>query len=119
MAFKLRGRVGDSPQCGAGLFVEAGVGGATSSGVGEEVTRIAGSARVVGSMRAGMPPQDACREALEHLVRLRGGATRGEQVGFLALSAAGEVGAFALQPGFTYAVTDGAGKTSVLPAQHL
>jgi N4-(beta-N-acetylglucosaminyl)-L-asparaginase len=72
MAFKLRGRVGDSPQCGAGLFVEPGVGAATSSGVGEEVTRIAGSARVVASMRSGMAPQDACREAIGHLVRLRG-----------------------------------------------
>jgi N4-(beta-N-acetylglucosaminyl)-L-asparaginase len=70
-------------------------------------------------MRAGMSPADACREALQHLVRLRGDAIRGEQVGFLALSAAGEVGAFALLPGFTYAVTDGAGKTSVLPADHL
>jgi len=119
MAFKLRGRVGDSPQCGAGLFVEAGVGAATSTGVGEEVTRICGTARVVASMRAGMSPTEACREALQHLIRLRGDALRGEQVGFLALSPAGEVGALALLPGFTYAVTDGSGKTSVLPADHL
>lgn len=119
MAFKLRGRVGDSPQCGAGLFVEAGVGAATSTGVGEEVTRIAGSARVVASMRQGRSPQDACEEAVRHLVRVRGDATRGEQVGFLALSAGGVVGAFALLPGFTYAVTDGAGGTRVLPAPHL
>jgi N4-(beta-N-acetylglucosaminyl)-L-asparaginase len=119
MAFKLRGRVGDSPQCGAGLFVEAGVGAATSTGVGEEVTRIAGSARVVASMREGRSPQDACEEAVRHLTRVRGTATRGEQVGFLALSAAGVVGAFALQSGFTYAVTDEAGETRVLPALHL
>lgn len=119
MAFKLRGRVGDSPQCGAGLYVEAGVGAATSTGVGEEVTRIVGTARVVASMRAGMSPAEACREAVQHLVRLRGDALRGEQVGFLALSTAGEVGAFALLPGFTYAATDGAGKTTVLPADHL
>ena len=119
MAFKLRGRVGDSPQCGAGLFVEAGVGAATSSGVGEEVTRIAGSARVVASMRAGMSPQEACEEGIRHLLRLRGQALHGEQVGLLALSAAGEVGAFALQPGFTFAVTDSLGQTRVLPAPHL
>jgi N4-(beta-N-acetylglucosaminyl)-L-asparaginase len=119
MAFKLRGRVGDSPQCGAGLFVEAGVGAATSTGVGEEVTRIAGTARVVASMRAGMSPAKACSEALRHLIRVRGKALQGEQVGFLALSADGEVGAFALLPGFTYAVTDEAGKTTVLPADHL
>lgn len=119
MAFKLRGRVGDSPQCGAGLYVEAGVGGATSTGVGEEVTRIVGTSRVVASMRAGMSPAEACREALLHLMKLRGDALKGEQVGFLALSQAGEVGAFALMPGFTYAVTDTAGKTTVLPADHL
>lgn len=119
MAFKLRGRVGDSPQCGAGLFVEAGVGAATSTGVGEEVTRIAGSARVVASMREGRSPQQACEEAVRHLIRVRGEATRGEQVGFLALSAAGEVGAFALQSGFTYAVTDGSGETRVLPSAHI
>jgi N4-(beta-N-acetylglucosaminyl)-L-asparaginase len=119
MAFKLRGRVGDSPQCGAGLFVEAGVGAATSTGVGEEVTRIAGSARVVASMRAGKSAQAACEEAVRHLIRVRGEATRGEQVGFLALSAAGEVGAFALLPGFTYAVTNGAGETRVLPSPHV
>ena len=119
MAFKLRGRVGDSPQCGAGLYVEAGVGAATSTGVGEEVTRIVGTARVVASMRAGMSPADACREALQHIVKLRGDALRGEQVGFLALSPEGEVGALALLPGFTYAVTDRAGKTTVLAAEHL
>jgi N4-(beta-N-acetylglucosaminyl)-L-asparaginase len=119
MAFKLRGRVGDSPQCGAGLFVEAGVGAATSTGVGEEVTRIAGSSRVVASMRAGLSPMKACREAVEHLATLRGDAIRGEQVAFLALSAAGEVGAFALMPGFTYAATDIEGHTRVVPAEHL
>lgn len=119
MAFKMRGRVGDSPQCGAGLFVEAGIGAATSTGVGEEVTRICGTHRVVASMRAGSSPAKACREAVEHLAKLRGDALKGEQVGFLALSAAGEVGAFALLPGFTYAVTDPAGNTHVLPADHL
>jgi N4-(beta-N-acetylglucosaminyl)-L-asparaginase len=119
MAFKLRGRVGDSPQCGAGLFVEAEVGAATATGVGEEVTRIAGTARVVASMRAGLAPLAACREAVEHLVKLRKDALRGKQVGFLALSAAGEVGAFALMPGFTFAVTDSSGQTRVQAAQHL
>lgn len=119
MAFKLHGRVGDSPQCGSGLYVEAGVGAATSTGVGEEVTRTAGSARVVASMRGGMSPTLACREALQHLAALRGEAIRGEQVGFLALSAAGEVGAFALLPGFSYAATDSSGRTQVLPAAHL
>src|SRR3546814_3104438 len=67
MAFKMRGRVGDSPQAGCGLFVERGVGAAVSTGVGEEVIRIAGTARVIASMRGGMAPQAAWREAWEHI----------------------------------------------------
>lgn len=119
MAFKMRGRVGDSPQAGCGLFVERGVGAATSSGVGEEVIRTAGSARVVSSMRAGLSPTAACREAVMHIARLRGDAVKGEQVAFLALAADGSVGAFALQPGFTYAVTDPTGRTVVQPSGSL
>ena len=119
MAFKMRGRVGDSPQVGSGLYVEAGVGGATSTGLGEEVTRVAGSARVVASMRAGATPQKACEDVVRHIAKLRGDAIRGVQVGFLALDPKGNVGAFCLLPGFTYAVTDGAGRTTVLKAASL
>ena len=119
MAFKMRGRVGDSPQAGCGLFIEKGVGAAASTGVGEEVIRIAGTARVVASMRAGLSPKAACREACAHIAQLRGPAIKGLQVGFLALSAAGEVGAFALLPGFTYAVTRHSGETQVLPSESL
>ncbi|WP_435368598.1 N(4)-(beta-N-acetylglucosaminyl)-L-asparaginase [Sphingomonas faeni] len=119
MAFKMRGRVGDSPQVGSGLYVEAGVGGATSTGLGEEVTRVAGSARVVASMRGGATPQRACEEVVRHIARLRGDAIRGVQVGFLALDPNGNVGAFCLLPGFTYAVTNAAGKTMVLKAASL
>ena len=116
MAFKLHGRVGDSPLAGCGLYVEAGVGAATSTGVGEEVIRIAGTARVVASMRAGLSAAAACREAVEHIARLRGDAIKDVQVGFLALSRDGAVGAFALQPGFTFAVTDASGKAEVRPS---
>lgn len=119
MAFKMRGRVGDSPQVGSGLYVEAGVGGATSTGLGEEVTRIAGTARVVASMRAGLSPQAACEEVVKHIAKLRGDAIKGVQVGFLALSPRGEVGAFCLLPGFTYAVTDAAGRTVVRKGRSL
>lgn len=119
MAFKMRGRVGDSPQAGCGLFLEKGVGAAASSGVGEEVTRIAGTARVVASMRAGLSPQAACEEAVKHIARLRGDAIIGMQVGFLALGAGGDVGAFALLRGFTYAVTRHSGATELLPARSL
>lgn len=119
MAFKMRGRVGDSPQVGAGLYVERGVGGATSTGVGEEVTRVSGSARVVASLRAGLSPQRACEEVVRHIASLRGDAIKGVQVGFLALDPRGNVGAFCLLPGFTYAVTDTAGRTVVHKAPSL
>lgn len=116
MAFKLRGRVGDSPQSGCGLLVEADVGAATATGVGEEITRIAGSARVVSSMRAGLSPMAACREAVEHIIRLRGDAVRDAQVAFLAIDRNGQVGACAIQPGFTYAATEASGATRILKA---
>ncbi|VVT29208.1 N(4)-(Beta-N-acetylglucosaminyl)-L-asparaginase [Sphingomonas aurantiaca] len=119
MAFKMRGRVGDSPQVGSGLYVEAGVGGATSTGLGEEVTRVAGSARVVASMRAGATPQKACEDVVRHIAKLRGDAIRGVQVGFLALDPHGNVGAYCLLPGFTYAVTDASGTTSIRKARSL
>ncbi|ATY32714.1 N(4)-(beta-N-acetylglucosaminyl)-L-asparaginase [Sphingomonas psychrotolerans] len=119
MAFKLRGRVGDSPQAGCGLFVERGVGAATATGVGEEITRIAGTARVVASMRAGMRPAAACREAVRHIAQLRGDAVKDAQVAFLAIDTRGEVGGYALQPGFTFAVTDPEGRTEVRAAESL
>ena len=111
MAFKMRGRVGDSPIVGAGLFVDDAVGGATATGVGEDVVRVAGSHAVVEAMRHGMDPAAACRSVIERLARLRGTQVAGHQVALLALDKAGRAGGFALQPGFTYAVTDAAGET--------
>src|SRR3546814_6421610 len=70
-------------------------------------------------MRGGMAPQAACREACEHIARLRGDAIRGLQVGFLALGKDGAVGAFALVPGSNYAVTRASGAAEVLPAGSL
>jgi N4-(beta-N-acetylglucosaminyl)-L-asparaginase len=81
--------------------------------------RIAGSARVVHSMRAGLSPAEACREAVLHIRRVRGARLTDEQVGFLALDRAGRWGAYALQPGFTFAVTDAAGRTRVIKSDSL
>ena len=106
MAWKLRGRVGDSPIIGAGLYVDGDVGAATSTGVGEEVIRNVGSFLVVELMRQGRSPREACREAVMRIVKRRPAASKDLQVGFLAMNRAGEVGAFAIQPGFSYAVCD-------------
>jgi N4-(beta-N-acetylglucosaminyl)-L-asparaginase len=104
MAFKMRGRVGDSPIIGAGLFVDNEVGAATATGVGEEIVRICGSHTVVELMRQGMKPEVACKKAVERLVRLRGEKAKDVQIGFIAVNKKGEYGGYALQQGFTYAV---------------
>ena len=108
MAWKMRGRVGDSPIIGAGLYVDGEVGGATSTGVGEEVIRNAGSFLVVELMRQGRSPQEACEEAVRRIVKKRPDGAKELQVGFIALRRDGAVGAHAIQHGFTYAVCDAA-----------
>ncbi len=113
MAFKMRGRVGDSPIIGAGLYVDDEVGGCTATGVGEDIVRVTGSHAVVEAMRAGLDPTAACRRVIERLARLRGSKVAASQVALLALDKQGRAGAFALQPGFTYAVTDAAGDVRV------
>ena len=119
MAFKMRGRVGDSPIIGAGLYVDDEVGGCTATGVGEDVVRVAGSHSVVEAMRHGLDPNAACRAVIERLARLRGAKVAASQVALLALDKRGRAGAFALQPGFTYAVTNAAGQTRIERAQSL
>jgi N4-(beta-N-acetylglucosaminyl)-L-asparaginase len=104
MAFKMRGRVGDSPIIGAGLFVDNEVGAATSTGVGEEVIRICGSHLVVELMRQGMSPEKACKAAVERIIKKNPEKAKTLQVGFLALNKKGEYGAYALQKGFTFCV---------------
>ena len=104
MAFKMRGRVGDSPIIGAGLFVDNEVGAATSTGVGEEVVRICGSHTVVEAMRHGMRPEEACILACERIIKVRGEKGREVQVAFIAVNTKGEFGGYAIQKGFTYAV---------------
>lgn len=106
MAFKMRGRVGDSPIIGAGLFVDNEVGAATSSGVGEEVIRICGTHTVIEQMRMGRSPEQACREAIRRVVKRDPAKAKEMQVGFLALSRKGEIGAFSIVKGFTYSVTN-------------
>lgn len=106
MAFKMRGRVGDSPIIGAGLFVDNEVGAATSSGVGEEVIRISGTHTIIEQMRAGRTPEQSCREAVRRIVKRDPVKAREFQVGFVALSKNGVIGAFAVQKGFAFTVTN-------------
>jgi N4-(beta-N-acetylglucosaminyl)-L-asparaginase len=106
IAWKMHGRVADSAVIGAGLYVDNDVGAATASGVGEEMIRNAASFLVVEMMRQGHTPTEACREAIKRVVHKRPAASKTVQVCFLAINRQGEVGAFALHPGFVYAVHD-------------
>jgi N4-(beta-N-acetylglucosaminyl)-L-asparaginase len=118
LAYKLHGRVGDSPIIGAGLYVDNEVGAATSTGVGEEVIRIVGSHLVVELMRQGLSPEAACKQAVERIVARNPAAAKEVQVGFLALNKKGEYGAYALQKGFTYAVRNGKVNTVLTANYH-
>jgi N4-(beta-N-acetylglucosaminyl)-L-asparaginase len=115
MAWKLRGRVGDSPIIGAGLYVDNEVGGATSTGVGEEVIRNVGSFLVVELMRHGRSPEAACKEAVARILKKKPGA-KDLQVGFLAINKKGEVGAWAIQKGFSYALCDAHKQDRLIPS---
>lgn len=116
MAFKMHGRVGDSPIIGAGLYVDNEAGAATSTGVGEEVIRICGSYLVVELMRQGYSPENACRQAVERIVKKNPEKARTLQVGFLALNKKGEFGAYSLQKGFTYCVQSDKGIKQLEPS---
>ncbi len=103
MAYKLHGRVGDSPIIGAGLFVDNEVGAACATGMGEAIIRIAGSAIVVELMRNGKSPQEACEETVAR-IRKKHDNIENLQVGFIALNKKGEYGAYSLYSGFSYAL---------------
>jgi N4-(beta-N-acetylglucosaminyl)-L-asparaginase len=104
--FKMRGRVGDSPIIGAGLFVDNEVGACVATGQGEDVIRVAGASSVVGLLRAGLSPEQACQKMIQRIVEIKKEKAKDIQVAFLAITPQGEVGSFALHPGFSYALRD-------------
>ncbi|MEX1122360.1 MAG: N(4)-(beta-N-acetylglucosaminyl)-L-asparaginase [Balneolales bacterium] len=104
-AYKMHGRIGDSPIIGAGLFVDDEVGAATATGLGEAVIRTAGSHVVVEYMRQGHEPETACRLAVERIIS-KYPDSDDLQVGFIALNKNGEYGGYSIKAGFNYAVQD-------------
>ncbi len=106
-AWKMHGRVGDSPIIGAGLFVDPEAGGACATGLGEEVVKTAGSALIVEMMRQGHSPEEACKIAVDRIIsrnKKAGKSLKNTQVGYLALNKDGAFGAYSIQKGFNYAV---------------
>ena len=102
-AYKMHGRVGDSPIIGSALFVDNEVGSAAATGLGEEVIKTVGSFLVVEMMRQGYPPEEACKEALNRVIKLHNG-NPDFQIGYIAMRKDGEVGAACLKWSFDYAL---------------
>jgi isoaspartyl peptidase/L-asparaginase-like protein (Ntn-hydrolase superfamily) len=104
-AYKMHGRIGDSPIIGAGLFVDNEVGGAVATGLGEAIIRVAGSHTVVELMRQGNSPEEACKLAVERIIAKHENMD-GLQCGFIAIDKFGNVGGYSVFNGFNYAFTD-------------
>ena len=101
LAYKMKGRIGDSPIIGSGLFIDNTVGGAVATGMGEEVVKTVGSFLIVELMRQGRTPQQACDEAISRIVEKQNG-TPNFQVAYIALDKKGNIGASAIHEGFSY-----------------
>ncbi len=101
LSYKMKGRVGDSPIIGSGLFIDNEIGGAVATGMGEEVMKTVGSFLIVELMRNGMSPQEACEEAVNRIVS-KNDSYKDFQIAYIAINKSGEVGAYCIHKGFTY-----------------
>ena len=102
LAYKMAGRVGDSPIIGGGLFVDNEVGGASATGLGEEVLKTVGSFLIVELMRQGKSPQQACEEAIGRIVNKPNSDYKNFQVAYIAVNKQGEIGAYSIHEHFSY-----------------
>lgn len=101
LAYKMKGRIGDSPIIGSGLFIDNKIGGAVATGLGEEVVKTVGSYLVVELIRQGKSPQEACEIAVKRIVSSNSQENK-FQVAYIAMNKSGEVGSFSIEPGFSY-----------------
>ncbi len=105
IAYKLPGRVGDSPMIGCGLYADNETGAAVATGRGEEIARTCGSFAIVNLMRQDHSPQEACELVVSHLVA-RVPASERHQMAYAAIDKDGRFGAAAAQAPWPYAVTN-------------
>ncbi|MCB0445601.1 MAG: N(4)-(beta-N-acetylglucosaminyl)-L-asparaginase, partial [Gelidibacter sp.] len=101
LAYKMAGRVGDSPIIGVGLYVDNAIGAAVATGLGEEVMKTVGSFLVVELMRQGKTPQEACEEAISRIVNKPNSNFKNFQVGYIAINKQGETGSYAIHQWFS------------------
>lgn len=113
LAYKMHGRVGDSPIIGAGLYVDQKAGAATATGHGESIIKICGSFLVVELMRQGRSPQEACDEVVRRLIEKNQEIVENIQAGFIAMNTEGDYGASAIRPGFNFARHNSGGNKMV------
>jgi N4-(beta-N-acetylglucosaminyl)-L-asparaginase len=105
-AYKMHGRVGDSPIIGAGLFVDNEIGCAAATGLGEEVIKTTGSFLVVELMRQGYDPTTACEEALNRVIKRHNG-NPDFQIAYIAIRKDGKIGSACIKWSFEYALAQG------------
>ena len=101
LSYKMKGRIGDSPIIGSGLYIDNEIGAAVATGMGEEVMKTVGSFLIVELMRNGMSPQQACEEAVRRVTK-KNDNYKHFQVAYIAINKKGETGAFCIHEGFTY-----------------
>jgi len=101
LAYKMAGRVGDSPIIGSGLFVDNEVGACVATGLGEEVVKTVGSFLVVELMRQGKTPQEACEEAIGRIVNKPNSDFKNFQVGYIAVNKQGVTGSYSIHKDFS------------------
>jgi len=101
LGYKMKGRIGDSPIIGSGLFIDNEIGGAVATGMGEEVVKTVGSFLIVELMRQGKSPQEACEEAISRIVS-KSDRYKDFQIAYLAINKVGEIGSYCIHKGFTY-----------------
>ncbi|HXW16500.1 MAG TPA: isoaspartyl peptidase/L-asparaginase, partial [Terriglobia bacterium] len=99
LAFKIPGRVGDSPLVGCGVYADDNVGAASATGDGDLMTNYCTSISIVHLMAHGASPQDACVELLKHMVKTDPQNKEGA-VAVIAINTRGEIGAACMNQGF-------------------
>ena len=118
LAYKMKGRVGDSAIIGSGLFIDNEVGGAVATGMGEEVLKTVGSFLIVELMRNGMSPQQACEEAIKRIVTKNPNHKK-FQVAYVALNKAGKVGHYCIHKGFSVMKYQNGINENILASYHI
>ena len=115
LAYKLPGRVGDSPILGSGLYVDGTVGAAGATGIGENVMRFCATFLIVEMMRGGMDPTAACRATIQRIAKMDHKSPSELHINFLAIDKQGRYGAAGTDEAFQVAVVTSEGSKLIKP----